>query len=174
MSIIRCKLYTKIRLGFFVLLSAIFLTFPTGASDTAISVYQAEIRATAGEMTATGGYARIVNSGHAALTLVRVDADFAARAEIHQIFAEDGVMKMRPLIGGLIIPAHGEALLRPGGNHLMFTGLAAELKPGTTRYFTLHFDDGKTVSVMAKVKRPADIGDSVHNHSGTQHNHSDD
>ena len=56
----------------------------------------------------TGGYARIVNSGHADVTLVRVDADFAAKAEIHTMFAEDGVMKMRPLRGRSAGPAHGK------------------------------------------------------------------
>ena len=167
------RLSRKMRLWVFALLPAMLLAPPAAAGDAAISVHQAEIRATAGAMTATGGYARIVNSGHADVTLVRVDADFAAKAEIHTMFAEDGVMKMRPLEGGLVIPAHGEALLKPGGNHLMFMGLTGAMKPGAMQHITLHFDDGHTVLVMAKVKKPADIGGAAHDHSGTGHDHSD-
>ena len=156
----------------FALLPALLLAPPAAASDAAISVHQAEIRATAGAMTATGGYARIVNTGHADVTLVRVDAEFAAKAEIHTMFADDGVMKMRPLEGGFVIPAHGEALLTPGDNHLMFMGLASAMKPGAMQHITLHFDDGQMVLVMAKVKKPADIGGAAHDHSAAGHDHS--
>ena len=46
------------------------------------------------------------------------------------MFAEDGVMKMRPLGGGLAAPAYGEALLKLAGVHLMFVGLTGAMKPG--------------------------------------------
>ena len=173
-----------------IILSALLLAFPAiagdtiggsadnAASDTVISVHQAEIRATAGAMTATGGYARIENTGHQDVILVRVDAGFATKSEIHTMIAEDGVMKMRRLEGGFVIPAHGEALLRPGGNHLMFIGLTGAMKPGSLQQIILHFDNGEMVSVMAAVKKPADIGtghdhsDTSFDHSGTAHDHS--
>ena len=166
-----------------IILSALLLAFPAiagdtvggsadnAASDTVISVHQAEIRATAGAMTATGGYARITNTGHQDVTLVSIDAGFATKSEIHTMIAEDGVMKMRRLEGGFVIPAHGEALLRPGGNHLMFIGLTGVMKPGSLQQIFLHFDNGEMVSVMAAVKKPADIG-TGHDHSGTGHDHS--
>ena len=160
------RLSRKIRLWVFALLPAVLMAPSAAAGDAGISVHQAEIRATAGAMTATGGYARIANSGNENVTLVRVDADFAAKSEIHMMFAEDGVMKMRPLEGGLVIPAHGEALLKPGGDHLMFMGLTGAMKPGAMQHITLHFDTGHTVSVVAKVKKPADIGGTAHAHSG--------
>lgn len=140
------------------------------ASDTFISVHEAEIRATAGAMTATGGYARIENTGHQDVTLIRIDAGFATQSEIHAMTAEDGVMKMRRLQGGLVIPAHGEALLKPGGNHLMFIGLTGAMKTGSLQLIILHFDNGITVPVMAAVKKPADIG-AGRDHSGVGHDH---
>ena len=173
----------KIGLLVSIILSALLLAFPAiagdtvggsadnAASDTVISVHQAEIRATAGAMTATGGYARIENTGHQDVTLVSIDAGFATKSEIHTMIAEDGVMKMRRLEGGFVIPAHGEALLRPGGNHLMFIGLSGAMKPGSLQQIILHFDNGEMVSVMAAVKKPADIG-TGHDHSGTGHDHS--
>lgn len=168
------QLTRKIGLRVFALLPAVLTALPVFAGDNAISVHQAEIRATSGAMTATGGYLRIANSGYADLTLVRVDADFAAKAEIHMMFAEDDVMKMRPLESGLVIPAHGEALLKPGGVHLMFIGLTGAMRPGTMQHITLHFDTGHTVSVVAKVKKPADIGGTAHAHSEIEHDHADD
>ena len=167
------QLSRKIRLWVFALLPAVLIAPPAVVGDSGVSVHQAEIRATAGTMTATGGYARIANSGNEDVTLVRVDANFAAKSEIHMMFAEDGVMKMRPLEGGLVIPAYSEALLKPGGVHLMFMGLTGAMKPGVTQHITLHFDNGRKVLVMAKVKKPADIGGTAHAHSGKEHDHSD-
>ena len=142
------------------------------AGDSEISVHQAEIRATFGSMTATGGYARISNSGHADVTLVGVEVDFADKAEIHTMFVEEGVMKMRPLEGGLVIPAHGEIMLKPGGNHLMFMGLTGSMEPGSMHHITLHFDGGETVLLIAKVKKPSDISVMGHDHSTKGHGHS--
>ena len=167
------QLTRKIGLRVFALLPVVLTAPPIVAGDTAISVHQAEIAATAGTMTATGGYLHIANSGHADLTLVRVDADFAVKAEIHMTFAEDGVMKMRPLESGLVIPAHGKALLKPGGAHLMFMGLTGAMRPGAMQHITLHFDTGHAVSVVAKVKKPADIGGAAHAHSKKVHYHAD-
>ena len=161
----------KIRGWFFALLPAFLLVSFAAAGDSKISVHQAEIRATFGAMTATGGYARVFNSGHADITIIGVDVDFADKAEIHRMFIEEGVMKMRPLKGGLVIPAHGEAVLKPGGNHLMFTGLNGAMKPGTLQLITLHFDSGQTVSFMAEVKKPADISGGEHHHYTKEHDH---
>ena len=77
------------RLWVFALLPAMLLAPPAAAGDAAISVHQAEIRATAGAMTATGGYARIVNSGHADVTLVGLMLILRPRLKSIR-FAEDG------------------------------------------------------------------------------------
>lgn len=161
----------KIRMWFFALLSPVLLSLPATAGDAEVSVHQAEIRATAGAMTATGGYARITNFGPVDVRLVGVDVDFAAKAEIHTMFAKDGVMKMRPLERGLVIPAGGHAKLKPGGDHLMFMGLTTAMEPGSVQHITFVFDDGNTIMVMAHVKKPADIGGGVHDQSVAEHDH---
>ena len=143
------------------------------AGDSEISVHQAEIRATFGAMTATGGYARISNSGQEDVTLIGVNVDFADKAEIHTMFVEEGVMKMRPLEGGLVIPPHREVMLKPGGNHLMFMGLNGKMEPGSTHQITLHFDRGQRVLVIAEVKKPSDISIAGHDHSAKGHGHSE-
>lgn len=164
-----------------ILFSAIAVAFPATAGDSShdsshhgpISVHKAEIRATAGAMTSTGGYARIENVGHDDVALIKVDVEFAANAEIHMMFAEDGVMKMRPLNGSLVIPAHGEVSLKPGRNHLMFMGLTTVLKPDSIQHINFHFDNGQMVVVMATVKKPADIDAANNDHSNRDHSSSD-
>ena len=139
------------RLWVFALLLAMLLAPPAAAGDAAISVDQVEIRATAGAMTATGGYARIVNSGHADVTLVELMLILRPRLKSIR-FRRGWRDENEATQGGLVIPAHGKALLKPGGNHLMFMGLTGAMKPGAMQHITLHFDDGHTVLVMAKVK----------------------
>lgn len=133
------------------------------ASDSQISVHQMEIRATVGGMRATGGYARIENTGNTEVTLVGLTAAFAEKAEIHTMISVDGVMKMRRLEAGLPVPAGGHALMMPGGVHLMFIGLKAAMPPESMHEVTLYFDQGDAVTVIAHVKKPADIK-VTHNH----------
>ena len=52
-------------------------------------------------------------------------------------------------------------------------GLTGAMKPGVIQHITLHFDNGHKVLVMAKVKKPADIGGAAHAHSGKEHDHAD-
>ena len=138
-----------------------------------ITVAHIELRATVAGMKATGGYAHITNDSTQDVRLVAVEAGFAAKAEIHTMIAVDGVMKMRQLKNGLVIPAGGHARLEPGGNHLMFMGLSAPLLAGIQHAITLHFDNGVAITEMAHVKRPADIGkhtgDHAHDASHAKH-----
>ena len=155
------RLSRKMRLWVFALLPAMLLAPPAAAGDAAISVHQAEIRATAGAM-ATGGYARIVNSGHADVTLVRVDADFAAKAEIPRCSPRwcDENAATRGW------PCHSRTwrgVDEAGRQSSDVYGLTGSMKLGDAAHY-LHFDDGHTVLVMAKVKKPADIGSAARDH----------
>ena len=144
-----------------------------------------QIRATAPGMTATGGYLTIHNHGPEADRLVAVAADFAARAEIHTMIHENGVMKMRQLPDGIEIPAGGMVRLAPGGMHLMMMGLKQTLEAGQVLEIQLTFASGRTLRVQAHVKRPGDINtgdggmsdgdDHSHDQShGQSHDHSHD
>ena len=153
-----------------------------GAASGAVAdlmVGEVGLRATVGGMKATGGYVTIHNHGDQDDRLVGVQAPFAKRSEIHTMEAVDGVMKMRPVDGGLHIPAGGELVLKPGGQHLMFMGLTEALAPGSMHAVTLQFENAGLVTVMAQAKRPADLRagmHSDHNHSGhdhSEHEHSD-
>lgn len=162
-------------------LCLVIMAIGTARAMDALTASDVEIRATVPGMTATGGYLTIQNHTGATERLVAVTAAFAARAELHTMIHENGVMKMRKLPDGIEIPAGGTVELEPGGLHLMLMGLSRTLEPGQTLEVELTFASGKTMRLPAHVKRPADIvasGDSgghgdAHSHShGHSHNHS--
>jgi len=99
-----------------------------------------------------GGYLSVHNEGKEADTLVSATAEIAGRAEIHEMSVKDGIMTMRPVSGGVAIPAGAEVKLAPGGYHLMFMELKQPLKQGESFKGTLTFAKAGTVDVEFKVE----------------------
>ena len=161
----------------FILLTLVLLgsAHAFAGSDGKIQLSPVEVRATVPGMTASGGYVVIMNHSHIADRLVEVSADFAKKAEIHEMLNDNGVMKMRQRAGGIEIPAHGKVALKPGGLHLMFMGLAQTLNAGDELEVTLTFESGQVITVPATVKRPGEISsDGAHGEMkhGEGHDHS--
>jgi len=92
------------------------------------------------------GYLVIRNDGASPDRLTGGSADFAA-VEIHEMTMEGGVMKMRELKDGLVIPAHGSVKLAPNGDHVMFTALKSPLVKGESVKATLTFERAGAVTV---------------------------
>ena len=88
----------------------------------------------------------IRNDGAAPDRLTGGAADFAA-IEIHEMSMDGGVMKMRELKDGLVVPAHGSVKLAPSGYHIMFTGLKSPLIKGQSVKATLTFEHAGAVAV---------------------------
>lgn len=117
-----------------------------------IEVARPWARATPPAAKVAGGYAEIENAGSEPDRLVSATAEIAGHVEIHQMAMTDGVMTMRPLPGGLPVPARGSAALSPGGTHLMFLELKRQLKPGEEFAGTLTFEQAGTVTVTFAVE----------------------
>src|SRR5204863_239312 len=58
-------------------------------------------RATLGGAKTGGGFLTIENKGSAPDKLIGANADIAGKVEVHEMAMHDGVMKMRPVEGGL-------------------------------------------------------------------------
>jgi periplasmic copper chaperone A len=86
----------------------------------------------------------------------------ATSVEVHQMTMTDGVMKMRKLEKGLEIKPGQTVELKPGGYHLMFTGLREGLKQGNSIKGTLVFEKSGSVEVEYRV---APIGAQTGGHS---------
>jgi periplasmic copper chaperone A len=114
-------------------------------------------------VTRTGAvYLTVRNDGDADDRLTGISTEIADRAELHASVVEDGVMRMRP-VEALEIPAQGEAVLEPGGLHVMLVGLRAPLEEGGSFPLRLVFEGAGEIEVVATIE---DIA-----HGGAGHDH---
>jgi hypothetical protein len=120
------------------------------AGDLAID--HAWTRATPAGATVGAGYLTIENKGATADRLMGVATAVAARAEVHEMTMNNGVMMMRPVQGGLSIPPGQSVALAPGGYHIMMMGLKAPLKEGGKIALTLEFEKAGRVDVALDVQ----------------------
>ena len=88
-----------------------------------------------------------VLAGDAPDRLVGAASAVAKEVQVHEMSMADGVMKMRPVTGGLEIKPGATVTLKPGGYHVMFVGLAQPLKPGEHFKVTLEFAKAGKVDV---------------------------
>lgn len=98
------------------------------------------------------GYLTIENRGQADDRLVGVSSASAAKAEMHQMSMDGGVMRMRPAQGGIAIAAGKSVTLAPSGHHIMFMGLISPLKQGDKVPVTLMFEKAGKVDVELDVR----------------------
>lgn len=120
-------------------------------------------RATPAGAKVGGGYLSIENTGTVADRLVSVSASFSGRVEVHEMAVANGIMTMRPLDAGLVIPAGGKVELKPGGFHIMFMDLKQPLKQDERLKGVLTFEKAGPVEVEFKVESiGAKGGEGVH------------
>jgi len=115
-------------------------------------------RATPKGAAAGAGYMTITNKGTASDRVSCVSDDASAQCQIHSMTMDGGVMKMRPVEGGLEIKPGETVTLMPGGYHVMFVNLTHPLEQGQTVKAKLKFDHAGTVDVeyaIAAIGAPA-------------------
>ena len=123
---------------------------PTLAADYdvgSIHITQPWSRATPKGATTGAGYMTITNKGTTADKVSCVSDDASTQCEIHSMTMEGGVMKMRPVEGGLEIKPGETVTLAPSGFHIMFRQLKHPLEQGKTVKATLKFEKAGTVDV---------------------------
>lgn len=133
-----------------------------GAADQVV-VQDPYIRLAPPNAPATGAFMVIKNNGDKDTKVVKAENPASRVTELHTNLNEGGVMKMRP-VQSVDIKAKGEAVLKPGGLHVMLIDLKAAMKEGDVVPITLTFDDGSTKKVDAKVVRPMAAGAPMSEH----------
>lgn len=124
-------------------------------------------RATAPTAKTGAVYVKITNNGKTEDRLIGVAVDRAERTELHSNKLEDGVMKMRPIEGGLALPAGQTVELKPGGNHIMLVNLKQPLNEGEEVPLKLTFEKSGTIQVDIIVQAPNARADGMgHEHMG--------
>lgn len=115
----------------------------------------------AGTAPTAAAFMIIENDGSESDRLIEAKADISRLVELHTHIQEDGLMKMRPIEGGLEIPAGGEAHLERGGDHVMFMGLTTPLEEGDEFDLTLVFEKAGEITFEVHV---GEAGHEGHDH----------
>jgi copper(I)-binding protein len=146
-----------------LLASLMFSAGALAASADHVTVHEPYVRLAPPNAPATGAFMVIKNNGDKDVKVLKADNPASKVTELHTHLNEGGVMKMRP-VAAIDIKAKGEAVLQPGGLHVMLINMNAPLKEGDSVPITLTFDDGSSKKVDAKVVRPVAAGMPMMDH----------
>jgi copper(I)-binding protein len=100
------------------------------------------------------GYMTIVNRAGVPDRLEAVSSPAAATVSVHSMSMAGGVMRMRPVEGGLAAPAKGQITLGPDGDHLMFEGLKRPFRAGDRVPVVLTFAHAGRIRAALVVQTP--------------------
>ena len=110
------------------------------------------------------GFLTLTNTGKKADRLLAVSSPLAGSVEIHQSKVENGVMKMRALTQGVVLPAGQSVVLSPGDLHLMLFELRAPLVVGDRVPLQLTFERAGQVMATLLVEPREPPADTAHEH----------
>ncbi|BBP43422.1 copper chaperone PCu(A)C [Thiosulfativibrio zosterae] len=106
---------------------------------------------------ASASFMTLKNNSDQDIKLVSANSTVAKKVELHEHTHDNGVMKMRQ-IPNIVIPAHGETALQPGGLHIMLINLNQGIKAGDQVKVDLTFEDGSQKTVEMPVKSLMGMG----------------
>ncbi len=154
-----------------LLLAAGLVAGPLGAAAQDLAVTGAYILSSNPRTGAA--FMTITNPGPSEVRILAARSPAARTVELHASTLADGIARMRPVEGGIAVPAGGSIALERGGLHLMMMGLTAPLAPGDRVPLTLVTDGGGDIVLDITVGTdgaPADPAAGAHggHHGATQ------
>ena len=96
-------------------------------------------------------YLDIANGGTVEDRLIAVSTPLAAKVEFHRSTMQDGIHRMEK-VESIAIPAGGEAMLAPGGLHIMLVGLTFMLMAEETFPVTFTFEHAGDITTGVSVE----------------------
>jgi copper(I)-binding protein len=158
------------------------MPIPAWAADYdvgSIHISQPWARATPKGASSGAAYVTITNKSAAPDRLSCTSSNASAKCQIHSMTMDNGVMKMRPVEGGLEIKPGETVKLKPSGFHVMLVDLKQPLEQGKTIEATLQFEKAGTIRVefpIAAIGATApgmqmDHGGMQMDHGGMQMDH---
>ncbi len=143
------------RLFFFLL----FIACGVFADQDELTFRDGWARATVPGVSATAVYGIFENEGEGTLEVTSISSRVASRISIHRTVQRDDMMRMER-VQGLRVPGGGVVELKPGGLHMMLTGLKQPLNEGDTFTIIIRTDAGReypaeiTVGSVTQGKMP--------------------
>ncbi|HEU0215839.1 MAG TPA: copper chaperone PCu(A)C [Stellaceae bacterium] len=141
--------------AFAAVLLTVLVTGAALAQNGEVQITDAWARATPGGAQAAAAYVTLESPAGDRLTGVSTPA--AHKADIHEMSMDNGVMKMRP-VDGVDLPPGQKVTLKPGGYHIMLTGLANPLVEGQSFPLTLDFAKAGERQVAVTVQKVGAMG----------------
>ncbi len=132
-------------------------TFAHSYKQGAIMIGHIWARATAPGAHAASVYVPLLNQGGEADALTGGSTEIAATVMLHEVTQQDGVSRMT-MINTVPLPPKQPVALRPGGKHIMLTGLKRQLKEGEKFTMTLQFAKAGMAEVEVWVHAPGAKG----------------
>ncbi len=131
-----------------------------------VDVKDAWIRPAVPGQSGTGAFMKL--SAPSGARLVGVSTPAAGIAEVHEMKMEGDTMRMRPVQGGLALPARQTVELKPSGYHVMLMDLKQAMPKGTAVPLTLRFEDARGVQTQLDVNVTVGAPDAA---AAPSHNH---
>ena len=135
-------------------LTFLFLVSPAWAHEEKsehLTISHPWSRATAPSQKVGAVFMKISTNGNIPDRLIGAESPDAETVQIHGHTMVNDVMRMRP-VEGVDIPAEGQAILEPGGFHIMLVGLKAPLFEETVIPLTLEFEKAGKVEIEAVIE----------------------
>jgi copper(I)-binding protein len=126
-----------------------------------VKVENAWARATVPGQKTGSVYVDLTSASNAAL--VAAGSPLAARAELHSMTMDGGVMRMRAL-PRIELPAGQTVKLAPGGMHVMLVDLKQPLKAGDKVPLTLSVQSSGTSLTTLKIEAEVRAAGAIENH----------
>ena len=155
-------------------LAPIATAIPASANDVMagpLRISAAWARATPKGASIGGGYLTITNTGSTPDTFIGGSTPISGKLEIHEMSMANGVMKMRPVDGGVVIKPGETVTLKPGGYHLMFVGLKQQLRQNGHFDAMLEFEKAGKVDVDFTIAGIGATGPAASSMGGTTMDH---
>ena len=126
-------------------LIAVSLAAPAAAE---MIVEDAYARSSSPKAKAGAAFMILKNTGDTEDRLIAAKSVAAKRVELHtHIENSEGVMQMREVEDGFVVPAGGMHTLARGGDHVMFMGLTGSWVDGDSLSVTLVFENAGEMQV---------------------------
>ena len=112
-----------------------------------LTISERVVRASIGSSPNSAAYMIISNANAVADRLMSASCACAAKVEVHETHEMKGMAGMMTMgtSGPVVIPAHGSVSFRPGGLHLMLSGLKERLIDRDRQEITLVFEHAGTI-----------------------------
>jgi periplasmic copper chaperone A len=136
----------------FTIAALAFGAAAAAAQSSTVHARDAWVREAPAGRTVSAAFLVLENTG-AERALVRGSTESAESLELHEMRRDGAMMSMAP-VKSIVIPAKGRVELKPGGLHLMLFGVKRPLLDGDSVSLRLQLDDGSTLTVPARVRRP--------------------